>query len=73
VQKLPDAITLVEKMDYKTQGVIAIIVALCNKEVRIYRGKCLINLLQVDVRKEWSSKEWSSSTFRFMVETQLCF
>ena len=49
MHKLPDAITLVEMMDYKTQGVKGVIVALRNKEVRIYRGKHLVNMLQVDV------------------------
>ena len=51
VHKLPDAITLLEMMDFKTQGVKGIIVALRNKEVRIYRGKSLVNMLQVDVRE----------------------
>lgn len=49
---MPDAITLVEMMDYKTQGVKGVIVALRNKEVRIYRGKYLVNMLQVDVSSE---------------------
>ena len=49
VHKLPAPITLVEMLDYKTQGAKGVIVALRNKEVRLYRGKYLINLLQVDV------------------------
>ena len=53
MHKLPAAITLLELMDYKTQGVKGVIVALRNKEVRIYRGKFLINMLEVDVSWGW--------------------
>ena len=36
-------------MDYRAQGVKGVIVALRNKEIRMYRGKYLVNMLQVDV------------------------
>ena len=49
MHKLPAAITLVEMIDYKAQGLKGVIVALRNREVRIYRGKNLVNTLHMDV------------------------
>ena len=51
MHKVLDAITLVEMMHLKTQGVKGIIVALRNKEVWVYKGKSLINMLRVDVHE----------------------
>ncbi len=46
---MPEAITVLELMDYKTQGVKGVIVALRNMEVRIYRDKFLVNTIQTEV------------------------
>lgn len=47
---MPDVITVLETLDYRTQGVKGVIVALRNKEIRIYREKYLVNYFKVNVR-----------------------
>ena len=51
MHKLPAAITVLEMMDYKTQGVKGVIVAMRNMEIRIYREKYLVNTFTVDVNR----------------------
>lgn len=48
--KMPDAITAMEDFDYKSHGIKGVILALKNMQIRLYKDKHLVNLLQVDVR-----------------------
>lgn len=47
---LPDTITCVELLHYKPRSFKAVLVALQNREVRIYKDKFLVNCIQMDVR-----------------------
>ncbi len=47
--KLADSITALELIDYQSRGVKAVAVALRNKEIRIFRDKYLVHILQIDV------------------------
>lgn len=46
--QLPDSVTALEVLDYKPRSIRGIIVALRNKEVRLYREHFLVNTLQLD-------------------------
>lgn len=47
--KLPEAISSMTLMDYRPRGFRGVLVALKNKEVRLYKDKFLINTLVLDV------------------------
>ena len=49
VQNLPDAITTLELLDHRPRGVKGVLVALRNREVRVYRDKFLVNTIKTDV------------------------
>lgn len=46
---LPDDITAMERMDYKMRSFKAVIIALANNEVRVYKDKFIVNTFKVDV------------------------
>ncbi len=60
--KLPDSITALELLDYQARGVKAVIVAMRNKEIRIFRDKYLMHTLRVDVSKVYQYVMYIEST-----------
>ena len=46
---LPDSITAMELLDYQTKGIKGVIVAMGNKEVRIFRGQSVVHTLKMAV------------------------
>ena len=49
IHKLPDSITALELLDHRPRGIKGVIVALKNREVRLYRDKFLVNTITLDV------------------------
>ena len=49
LHNLPAAITALELLDHKPRGVKGVIIALKNREVRLYRDKFLVNTITLDV------------------------
>ena len=48
--RLPDTITCVEVISYQPRSFRAVLVALKNKEVRMYKDKFLVNTIRLEVR-----------------------
>lgn len=49
VVKLPEAITAMEPMDHRPRGFRGVLVALRNRELRVYKDKYLVNTIIMDV------------------------
>ena len=47
--KLPEAITSLQLMDHRPRGFRAVLVALRNREVRVYKEKYLVNTIKLEV------------------------
>lgn len=45
---MPASITTIEAMDYKARSFTAVLVALSNQEVHIYKEKYLVDILKMD-------------------------